>query len=730
MKKRILSVIMAAVLCAGLPFVSNAEETGAGEGAAVSEGTGLEGEELSPEDWVYPTGLEPMEIVELDSEQANPDYIIDLDGGGASSEQPDLYSQYYTSEWDRYKNYYIYNQLTDEEKEFWDALDKLCMEYLTTKKIPDNNVFGTYVLGYVGSSSLTTQQMKNLAWMFYYENPQYYFLLNNVGTMSQGGRSYCSLTMYSDFADGVVRANETAKVKAQADAWHSRIDSCSTEEEKLKTINDLIVEKVEYGESKFYQSAYSVFCDDRTVCAGYAKAMEMMCNGSGIEAMSVTSDSHEWNKVRIRDSWYNVDATWADQSWGISYRYFGRSDAFYDNDSSSLSHQEKEMWEAYLPECTLDATPSEGHGPIPGQFPSVTKTVQKPSVKVTAKEGGFEVAIACATPGAKIYYTLDGKEPSPAASKSFLYSEPIVLSGNVQLKAVAVCNEHLDSGVVERTMSGQQPAPEPEPDETKVGDLTYRGGKYYFYENGVMAVSKEAFVNGAWRWFDADGSMAVNKDVYQTSSGGKWVRYNENGEMIKGEDYRYGGYYYFEPITGTMVKGPVVLEDGRKVFYDTVSGRMLKGQHTISGQSYRFDANDGHLISGQDTNFWINADGKDFWYENWQRQGWDPGNNSYRGKEIYDPSSDAWYWLDNVQHGGKAVSKDVYQESYSAYPDREDGTGKWVRYDGNGHMIKGWQTTAEGTFYFEKVTGAMAKGQVEIDGTVYYFDENTGIRQW
>ena len=34
-----------------------------------------------------------------------------------------------------------------------------------------------------------------------------------------------------------------------------------------------------------------------------------------------------------------------------------------------------------------------------------------------------------------------------------------------------------------------------------------------------------------------------------------------------------------------------------------------------------------------------------------------------RGKEIYDPASDAWYWLDSIDGGRKAAGKDVYQES-------------------------------------------------------------------
>ncbi|MCD7835080.1 MAG: hypothetical protein LUG83_00155, partial [Lachnospiraceae bacterium] len=142
---------------------------------------------------------------------------------------------------------------------------------------------------------------------------------------------------------------------------------------------------------------------------------------------------------------------------------------------------------------------------------------------------------------------------------------------------------------------------------------------------------------------------------------------------------------------------------------------------------------------------WSSTDGTDYWYEDGVKQG-----TEGRGKEIYDPDSDAWYWLDAEQGGAKAVSKDVYQESYAGrYADNDDGTGKWVRYDAEGHMVKGWQTTdagtyyfdletgtmakgyttVDGTYYFETITGAMAKGNVTIDGVEYYFDETTGILQ-
>lgn len=128
-------------------------------------------------------------------------------------------------------------------------------------------------------------------------------------------------------------------------------------------------------------------------------------------------------------------------------------------------------------------------------------------------------------------------------------------------------------------------------------------------------------------------------------------------------------------------------------------------------------------------NGWVEENGKKYWYEKGVKQG-----TTGRGKEIYDPDSDAWYWLDAVQGGAMTVSKDVYQESAAGqWADKPDGTGKWVRYDENGHMVKGWQTTDKGTYYFDLITGAMAKGAGDIDGVPCAFDEYTGIAldgQW
>ncbi len=166
---------------------------------------------------------------------------------------------------------------------------------------------------------------------------------------------------------------------------------------------------------------------------------------------------------------------------------------------------------------------------------------------------------------------------------------------------------------------------------------------------------------------------------------------------------------------------------------------------------------------------WSVVGSKSYWYENGVKQGTysDPhgvmGDGTVRGREIFDPASNAWYWLDSVYDGAKAVGKEVwmpyiYQDEKKwsdadirriadesdpgmgdqVYKTIKVGRGKWVRYDENGRMIKGWITIngrlAElypeqkgNTYYYDNRTGLMAKGRTVIGGKTYYFDEVTGV---
>lgn len=467
-----------------------------------------------------PTGLLPFEAVGE----------ITLDRETAEEEEAENIlksSAYYNSTWEKYGSYYFYNQLSSKEKAYWDALNKVCLKYMTTQAdAAKYNISGTtyYYIDIVGSSSLSLSQMEEVYQIFRYSNPQYYFLKSAYLKNGTYGIAGC---VYPAFANGSARAAATKKVQSQVSSWQKKIDACSTDEKKVKMIHDLIIDKVEYNQTlydnnfkdedtAYSQSAYSVFCTDLTVCAGYSQAFEMMCNGSGIDAVAVTSYYHEWNKVRLNDSWYNVDCTWDDADGTIYYGYFERSDNYYDtvNYSSYVFHAEEDIWEGYLPACTID---SGATSTAPGTIAAITQTVAKPVISASVSGTSYKVKITSKTSGAVIYYTTDGSEPNAAYSKGTRYTGAFTVSPGKTVKAVAVCNKYADSSVSSKKLAKR---------------TTY---KITFKSNGGKgSMSKQSMVKGV--------STAISKNKFSkkyytfagwnTKANGKGKSY-KNKQKIK-----------------------------------------------------------------------------------------------------------------------------------------------------------------------------------------------------
>lgn len=199
--------------------------------------------------------------------------------------------------------------------------------------------------------------------------------------------------------------------------------------------------------------------------------------------------------------------------------------------------------------------------------------------------------------------------------------------------------------------------------------VTKNGQKYWRDSDGSLARSKEIYdpESNAWYRIDSDGTMAHDKDVYLRSNGGKWVRYDSNGHMVKGEDYRYGGWYNFDFTTGAMSKGMTYLSNGNKwVYYDMVTGKMAHGEAYLN----------------------------------------------------FDKEHSGWYLFDNIT--GARCTGDIFIRSNG---------GKWVRYDQKtGKMVKGLQKQNGLWYYFDPVTGAMAHGNTWVPQwqAWHYFDSVTG----
>ncbi len=520
------------------------------------------------------------------------------------------------------------------------------------------------------------------------------------------------------------------------------------------------------------------------VCDGYAKTYALTLRKLGITGVLVTSKDigHAWNMVELDGNWYQVDCTWddpvdgsdqlgycmhkhllctteemntnhnddGDDSVAFDLENIGTqnivnlaTDDTYENtwwkDKKSAifpcggdwyyASGERLFWRDDLGDCDSNLALEDDSGVVAGsialdgtllvatdkqaceQSSWIKQYELDPaSHEVTEKKKESLQSIGIAAQWDGIYYAVSQQEyhqdvrqyiktrdiPVPTTTPTAV---PTVTPTATPVKPTATPTATPVKPTATPTATPVNPTATPASGYT--GWKTVNG-KDYWYENGVKQGTtgrgKEIYDpdSDAWYWLDADqgGAKAVSKDVYQESNGGKWVRYDANGHMIKGWDTNDDGTYYFDLVTGAMTKGDATI-DGLPCSFDTVTGIGLNCA-------------------------WKRINGKDYWYEGGKRQGYDPNNAAYRCKEIYDPASNGWYWLDNVQQGAKAVSKDVYQESSG---------GKWVRYDANGQMIKGWNTNADGTYYFDPITGAMAKGTTTIDGMTYYFDPATGVKR-
>ena len=578
-------------------------------------------------------------------------------------------------------------------------------------------------------------------------------------------------------------AEKVTAIQARLNQLVERTNAlCQTDMEKVFYVHDWLVQNIAYDAEHLSEflpddhNAYGALCEGTAVCEGYAKAYAFTMNKLGIPCVIVTSDdlSHAWNMVQLGGKWYQVDCTWddpltcegtsdqlgyckhksllcstekvnanhsddGDDSVAFDLENLGTqnivnlaTDDTYENtwwkDKESAifpcggdwyyASGERLFWRDDLGDCDSNLALEDDSGVVAGsialdgtllvatdrqaceQSSWIKQYELDPaSHEVTEKKKESLQSIGIAAQWDGIYYAVSQQEYHQDV-RQYIKTRDIPVP-TATPTAVPTATPTATPVKPTATPTATPVKPTATPASGYTGWKTVNG-KDYWYENGVKQGTtgrgKEIYDpdSDAWYWLDANqgGAKAVSKDVYQESNGGKWVRYDANGHMIKGWDTNDDGTYYFDLVTGAMTKGDATI-DGLPCCFDTVTGIGLNCA-------------------------WKRINGKDYWYEGGKRQGYDPNNAAYRGKEIYDPASNGWYWLDNVQQGAKAVSKDVYQESSG---------GKWVRYDANGQMIKGWNTNADGTYYFDPITGAMAKGTTTIDGMTYYFDPATGVKR-
>ena len=354
-------------------------------------------------------------------------FIIETVDDSVSEETDRIYSlrsirsELSGNDWDCYGTDYYYSKLSAKEQRFYERLDALCLELLTSSGVDAqaHTIAGTgerrVGTKLVSGQGLSWYQMEKVVALFNYSNPQYYFL--NSMLFSNAAKDACALGIYSAFEKGSIRAQETQKVLTRLETLQAQISDHGIPYETEAQIHDLLCDKLTYLDGDagttdpyYTQTIYGALMTGETVCAGYAKLYTMLCNYFGIDCIPVTSEDHVWNEVRYGDHWYLVDVTW-DDSWDRA-KYFHITDSQMKAMDQNDLHVPRSYFAGMRP--VADTEFSGNLMLLPG--------LEQPQVKI--KDTAAGVMITMTSGVGEIYYTLDGTTPG----ETDRYTKPIELT--------------------------------------------------------------------------------------------------------------------------------------------------------------------------------------------------------------------------------------------------------------------------------------------------------------
>lgn len=177
---------------------------------------------------------------------------------------------------------------------------------------------------------LTEAELRQVIVAFSLDKPHIFWLDNRFGYSNTTGNTI--LQLYSFLS--------AEEIEEYSEALHSKIKelhlgllSDMTEYSREIYIHDWLRENCNYAEEVVKISddflsftSFGALVNQRAVCEGYTRAMQLMLASVGIESLPVIGTGndglHMWNCVKIDNEWYYVDSTWNDTEKGTGYDYF------------------------------------------------------------------------------------------------------------------------------------------------------------------------------------------------------------------------------------------------------------------------------------------------------------------------------------------------------------------------------------------------------------------------
>lgn len=195
------------------------------------------------------------------------------------------------------------------------------------------------------------------------DHPEIFYVDGYTSTSYRLGSALKKITFSGDYTmedDEIER--RSSLLETELEQWLSGMPK-ESDYEKVKYLYDYLISHTEYEMGcADSQNICSVLLNGRSVCQGYAKTFQLLCQRAGVPAFLVTGkvkgQGHAWDLILVDGQWYYVDPTWGDASYrqeegvyplsaypAVNYDYF-----CVTTQQIARTHSLDEKIE--LPECT------------------------------------------------------------------------------------------------------------------------------------------------------------------------------------------------------------------------------------------------------------------------------------------------------------------------------------------------------------------------------------------
>ena len=197
---------------------------------------------------------------------------------------------------------------------------------------------------------LTWAQVTTVFDLVYRDYPEY-FWISGAGSGSVMGNTVLSFSPAYHMTGATLTAARTA-LEQKVAALTADLEGKSDYDKSL-ILHDRVADTVNYVFNNLDQTSYAALVNGSAVCAGYARAYQLLLNRVGIPSWYVTGYSldpssgdtvaHGWDMVQLDGQWYHTDVTWDDQDSYIYYAYLNVTDSVITADHVITAYN------AYLP---------------------------------------------------------------------------------------------------------------------------------------------------------------------------------------------------------------------------------------------------------------------------------------------------------------------------------------------------------------------------------------------